>query len=69
MKTLKFKTNAKCAACVAEIGKKLNRICSPADWSIDLMSPDKVLSVNTDLPPGDIIGSVEQAGFKAEPVK
>ena len=68
MKTQQFKTNAKCGACVARIGEELGKICPPDAWSIDLASPARVLTVHGDLAPADIIGTVEQAGFRAEPL-
>ena len=65
MATLKFKTNAKCGGCVAAIGEKLNKLVKEEAWSIDLKSPDKVLTVTTDLSSDTIISAVTEAGFKA----
>ena len=65
MATLKFKTNAKCSGCVATIGNKLNNLVNENDWSIDLKSKDKTLTITTDLAPEAIIAAVNEAGFKA----
>lgn len=65
MATLTFKTNAKCGGCVAAIGEKLNPLVGEGTWSIDLKSPDKTLTVTTDLPAERIIAAVTEAGFKA----
>ena len=64
MATLKFKTNAKCGGCVAAIGAKLNKLVKEDAWSIDLKSPDKTLTITTDLPE-TILSAVSEAGFKA----
>jgi copper chaperone CopZ len=66
MKTLKFKTSAMCSGCVATIGKSLNEIMKPEQWSFDLSSKDKVLTVESDKEAGEIIHQIEKAGYKAE---
>lgn len=66
MKTARFKTNAKCGGCVARIGEALNRIVPAESWSIDLSTPERVLTVTSDLPDGEIVRTVQQAGYKAE---
>lgn len=66
MKTLRFKTNAKCGGCVAGIGKELDKILSAEQWSVDLASPDRVLTVTSDRTADEIRAAVEAAGFRAE---
>lgn len=68
MATLRFKTNAKCNGCVAAIGTELNRLVNENDWSIDLKSADKTLTITTDLSPEAIVSAVGAAGFKATPL-
>ena len=46
----KFKTTAKCAGCVKAIGEKLSKELAAGQWSIDLTSPDRVLTVAADTP-------------------
>ena len=65
MATLKFKTNAKCGGCVAAIGAKLNKLVKEDAWSIDLKSPDKTLTITTDLPAETNLTAVSEAGIKA----
>ena len=48
----KFKTTAKCAGCVKAIGEKLSKELAAGQWSIDLTSPDRVLTVAADTPSG-----------------
>ena len=61
----KFKTTAKCAGCVKAIGEKLSKELAADQWSIDLKSPDRVLTAAT---PSDarIEELVREAGFKIE---
>lgn len=47
------------------IGAKLNNLVKEEDWSIDLKSPDRTLTVSTDLPSEVILAAVTEAGFKA----
>lgn len=62
---MKFKTNAKCGGCVAAIGSKLEGLVDENEWSIDLKSADRVLTVTADIPAEVIIAAVEEAGLKA----
>ena len=64
----RFKTNAKCGGCVAKIGEQLNKMAKPDEWSIDLASPEKVLTIDTDEPSDTVVRAVSEAGFKAEPL-
>lgn len=66
MKERKFKTSAKCMGCVNAIAAKLNNVVSQENWSIDLNSPDRVLTVKSDASDEDIVKAVTEAGFKIE---
>ena len=46
---IQVKTSAKCAGCVAKIAEQLNAFLTPVQWSIDLSSPDKLLTVKADV--------------------
>ncbi len=50
---------------MAAIGAKLNQLVKEDAWSIDLKSPDKTLTITTDLPAEAIVAAVGEAGFKA----
>lgn len=65
---MKFKTNAKCGACEAAIANKLNQVISGSDWSLDLDSEDKVLTVKADIPASEVISAVEDAGFRIKAI-
>lgn len=64
--TRNFKTNAKCSGCVAAIGAELNQIIPAENWHIDLSSPDKTLSVKSELPDEAILEAISRAGFVAQ---
>ena len=66
MKTARFRTNAKCGGCGVRIGEALNKIVPAESWSIDLSTPERILTVTSDLSDGEIVRTVEQAGYKAE---
>lgn len=71
MKTIRFKTNLKCNNCVAKVQKQLDGDARIAHWSVDLKSPDRVLSVETE---GDdavaaVMGILSAAGFRAMELK
>lgn len=68
MNTYKFKTNAKCGGCEARMAGVLNQKAGVEKWSLDLLSPDKVLTVETSLPANEIALAITALGFKVEQV-
>ena len=62
----KFKTTAKCAGCVKAIGEKLSKELAADQWSIDLTSPNRVLTVADTPSDARIEELVREAGFKIE---
>lgn len=63
----KFKTTAKCAGCVKTIGARLSAVMADNQWSIDLASPDRILTVTADnVSDNEILNKVRAAGFKIE---
>lgn len=48
MKTLRFKTNLRCNNCVAKVQNQLDADARIAAWTVDLKSPDRVLSVDSE---------------------
>ena len=63
---IQVKTSAKCAGCVAKIAEQLNAFLTRVQWSMDLSSPDKLLTVNADVSAEKVVEAVRAAGFKAE---
>ncbi|HNY07827.1 MAG TPA: heavy-metal-associated domain-containing protein [Bacteroidales bacterium] len=67
METLKFKTNIKCDGCIAKISPVLNADSSIEKWEVDLLHPDKILTVSGERISGDLIKSaLKNAGYIAE---
>ena len=67
MKTLKFKSNIKCSGCIATVTPFLNNKKEILKWEVDLASPDKIMSIETEnLDSDDMIDIMKTAGYKAE---
>lgn len=67
MHTITFKTNIKCAACVAKVSPALNELVGDQQWSVDLTNPDRVLTVAVEsVTAGDITAALEKVGYSAE---
>jgi copper chaperone len=70
MKTLKFKTNIKCTGCVAGVTPNLDQVAGQGNWTVDLQSPERILTVQTEAADAEAIEeAVVRAGFRAEPVE
>ena len=65
MNTKRFRTNAACGGCVAQIATKLNAVVPQDRWSIDLSSADRILTVPDDIPDDRILAAVKGAGYEA----
>ena len=70
MKTLKFKTNIKCSGCVAKGTPYLNGEEEIAGkWQVDIVNPDKILTVEKGKTPiAQIKEAVQKAGFAIEQI-
>lgn len=70
MDTLKFKTTLKCSGCVATITPAMNETAGANNWSVDLTSPEKVLTVQLDDAAKEkiVIDKLQQSGYKAEKI-
>lgn len=69
MSTYKFKTTMSCSGCVSKIEKFLNAEKGILKWEVDLSSPDKILTIETDtLDPAAIPPLLLKAGYKAEQI-
>lgn len=67
METLKFKTNIKCTGCIDKVTPFLKDEKGIGKWEVDILNPEKILSVEIDgINPDKIIETIEKAGFKAE---
>ena len=67
MKTLRFKTNINCSNCLAKVTPFLDRKEGINSWNMDTETPDKILTVETEvLEAEDILKTVKRTGFEAE---
>ncbi|HEX8658633.1 MAG TPA: cation transporter [Hymenobacter sp.] len=66
MQTLKFKTNINCGGCIKAVTPTLNGEKAIQTWAVDTASPDKILTVATDLSAEQVQALVEAAGFNAQ---
>ena len=71
MNTLKFKTNIKCAGCIAQTTPYLNEAAGEKQWEVDINHPDKILTISTDgqTDSNMIIQVLKEAGYKAEQIQ
>lgn len=67
METIKFKTNIKCAGCIAKNTPFLNEAVGEDNWEVDVQSLDKILTVVTEdkIPSETVIKAVKDAGYTA----
>lgn len=69
MKTLKFKTNIKCAGCLARVSPNLNEVAGEDNWEVDINTPEKTLTVISDeVDERSIIFAINEAGFTADSI-
>ncbi len=67
MITLRFKTNINCSNCLAKVTPFLDRKEGINSWNVDTETPDKILTVETEvLEAEDILKTVKRTGFEAE---
>lgn len=70
METIKFKTNIKCAACIATVTPFLNQVSDLKKWEVDTLGPDKVLTVEglSGTLSIQVVDALAEAGYKAEQI-
>jgi copper chaperone len=69
METLQFKTTIKCAGCLEKVTPFLNERLTPEEWNVDILTPAKILTVNSDkMTAEEVEQKVKQAGFQIEQI-
>ena len=69
METLKFKTTIKCSGCLATVTPFLNEESSIEKWDVDIYTPEKTLTVETNEANGEkVMNAVKKAGFEIEKI-
>ena len=66
MQTLKFKTTMKCNGCVQTVTPFLENSNNIQNWSVDLQSPDRTLTVQTEGDAEEVKNLLKEAGYQAE---
>jgi len=67
MKKQQFKTTIKCTGCLAKVSPFLNEKLSQEEWNVDIFTPSKILTVETDkMTVEEIEEKVKEAGFQIE---
>ena len=67
---MKFKTNIKCDGCIATVSPILDRTVGVGNWSVDLGSPLRILSVGTvEGSANEIKAALAAVGYQADEVE
>lgn len=67
MATVKFKTTIKCGACINAVTPGLNETVGKDNWQVDLTSPERILTVQSDdVSAQKIVDTLSKVGYKAE---
>ena len=69
MEKLQFKTNINCGGCIASVTPELNASDKIKDWSVDTSSPNKTLTITTELSANEVQDILNKLGYKAEVLK
>ncbi len=70
MKEIKFNTNIKCMGCVSNVKPLIEKESKIISWEVDLESPDKILTINSDGMTSEQISElVNAAGYFANEIK
>lgn len=70
MNTIKFKTTINCGGCVAKVTPLLNKTVGEHNWGVDIDSPDKILTIETNTISSDAIQeAVKSLGFQITHLK
>lgn len=68
MDNLKFKTDIKCAGCIAKVTPHLNEAIGENNWNVDIADPAKVLSVPSTVDESKVKEAITKAGYKLEKI-
>jgi copper chaperone len=67
MSKLQLKTNVKCGACVAAITPEMDKVAEGV-WKVDLVHPDRILTVQGDVKEEVIIQALARSGYQGEKI-
>jgi copper chaperone len=63
-----FRTNIKCGGCISKVKPFLDKTEGVKSWSVDLNSPDRILTVEGEISSDLIIKAIAAAGYRADKV-
>jgi copper chaperone len=66
MKTVRYKTNIKCAACVEKVTPSLNETVGKDNWKVDISNPEKILTVEGEVNEEKMKEALQKVGYRAE---
>lgn len=58
-----FKTNIRCDGCIAKVKPYLDELKEVKSWSVNLASPDRVLTVEGEVDAAMIVKALALAGY------
>lgn len=64
---IKLKTSIKCNACVETVKPYLNELPLKS-WKVDLTDPDRILTVEGEVPVETVQAALEKAGYNSSPI-
>lgn len=69
METKNYKTNIKCTGCLSKVTPVLNELAGEDNWEVDVQTPEKRLTlINPDVNENELIASLKELGYTAEPL-
>lgn len=69
MKTYQFKSNIKCSGCISKVSPVLEGEKRIQNWNVNLLDPNRVLSVSGDgITENEIVELIQKAGYKLEKI-
>ncbi len=68
METLKFKTNIKCTNCVEKVTPALNEVAGAGNWKVDLLDPERTLTVEGDVSESELVTALKGTGYEASKI-
>jgi copper chaperone len=64
----KYKSTIQCSGCIAKVTPVLDEVAGKGQWSVDLTSPTKTLTIEPDVAAEKVARALAQVGYKAEPI-
>jgi len=69
MATTKYKTNIKCASCIAKVTPYLDKAIGIGKWEVDITDPSRVLTVSEPSSEKEINEVLRNVGYQVEKIQ